>query len=155
MRKYTKEQLENAIKSSCSIRQVLGKLGLAQAGGNYTTIKHRITEYNIDTSHFTGRGWKKGNSTPVVRAKSLEDILIKNSTYSNNYRLKNRLIAEGLKREQCERCNNVSWQGHKIPLELHHVNGVYNDHCLENLQLLCPNCHALTINYRAKNSGKV
>ena len=40
-----------------------------------------------------------------------------------------------------------------IPLELHHINGVHSDNRIENLQLLCPNCHALTDNYRCKNIG--
>lgn len=37
-----------------------------------------------------------------------------------------------------------------IPLELHHINGVHNDNRLENLQILCPNCHAFTDNYSGK-----
>ncbi|WP_083937631.1 HNH endonuclease [Hymenobacter aerophilus] len=46
------------------------------------------------------------------------------------------------------------WVGEPIPLELHHINGINNDHRLENLQLLCPNCHALTDNYRGKNQKR-
>ena len=45
----------------------------------------------------------------------------------------------------------VTWNGQTIPLELHHVNGNNKDNSLENLQLLCPNCHALTSNYRNRN----
>jgi predicted HNH restriction endonuclease len=49
------------------------------------------------------------------------------------------------------RCELTEWLGQPIPLELHHVNGERTDHRLENLQLLCPNCHALTDTYRARN----
>lgn len=49
---------------------------------------------------------------------------------------------------ECNLCHNKQWLGHKIPLELHHINGDSNDNRLNNLQLLCPNCHALTSNYR-------
>lgn len=66
-----------------------------------------------------------------------------------SYRLKLRLINEGLKERKCEICNNTEWLDRQIPLELHHINGDHYDNRLENLQILCPNCHALQEN----NSG--
>lgn len=154
IRKYTEEQLKEVVKASRSIRQVLNQLGLAEAGGNYSTVKSKIAELHLNTNHFLGRGWKRGNSKPVFQAKSLKDILVASSSYQS-YKLKCRLIEEGLKKEQCERCKNVLWNGEKIPLELHHINGNGRDNRLENLLLLCPNCHAQTKTYRAKNSRKV
>ena len=50
-------------------------------------------------------------------------------------------------------CGLKEWKGHDIPLELHHKNGVKDDLRLENLQILCPNCHALTDNYRGRKIG--
>ena len=64
-----------------------------------------------------------------------------------------RLLNANLKERICEHCENTLWLGNPIPLELHHINGVSSDNRLENLQLLCPNCHALTDNYRGKNIG--
>ena len=55
---------------------------------------------------------------------------------------------------QCECCKNVEWNGRPIPLEVHHINGDNTDNRLENLQILCPNCHALTENWRGKNIDK-
>lgn len=71
-------------------------------------------------------------------------------TFKSTYHLKLRLFKEGLKLKKCECCNNTEWQGQPIALELHHINGVSDDLRLENLQILCPNCHAFTDNYRGK-----
>ena len=68
---------------------------------------------------------------------------------SNKVRVK--LLKEGYKEHKCECCGLTEWLGHPIPLELHHLNGIHTDNRLENLQVLCPNCHAQTDNY----SGKV
>ena len=65
-----------------------------------------------------------------------------------SYKLKKRLLKEGLKKQKCEICNLSEWNDSIIPLELHHINGNNKDNSLSNLQMLCPNCHALTDNYR-------
>ena len=78
---------------------------------------------------------------------TLEEICVKDSTYTNTTALKNRLIKAGLKSDCCEIC------GFSDKIELHHINGNPRDHRLENLQILCPNCHAFTDNYRGKNIG--
>jgi Zn finger protein HypA/HybF involved in hydrogenase expression len=86
------------------------------------------------------------------RKFGLEQILVENSTFQTN-KLRKRLLETGLKEHKCENCNNTEWMGKPIPLELSHKNGVNNDHRLENLELLCPNCHAQTPTYRGKNWG--
>jgi hypothetical protein len=152
--KYTIDELKKAIKNSYSIRQLLKQLGLAEAGGNYKTIKNKIEEFNLDVSHFHGQGWRRGSKYPVVPAKPTKDLLVKNSHYQS-FKLKNRLFKEKLKEYKCENCKLTSWENEIIPLELHHINGVSTDNRLINLSVLCPNCHALTKNYRAKNIKKV
>ena len=70
------------------------------------------------------------------------------------FKLKMKLIREGIKKEQCEICKLTEWQGVKIPLELHHKNGNRYDNSLENLQILCPNCHSLQEYHCGKNAGR-
>ena len=152
-RKYNKEELEEAVKNSLSIAEVLRHLNIVSAGGNYFTVKRYIKLWNIDTSHFTGKLWNKGKHIICNPAKSLKEILKEDSTYQS-YKLAKRLIKEGIKELKCEYCNLSKWQNKPIPLELHHINGIHSDNRLENLQLLCPNCHALTDSYRGKNIKK-
>jgi len=153
--KRTKEEYLEAIKASKSIAQVCKTLGLKCAGGNYKTIKDFIRENNIDTSHFTGQGWNVGLKFKPNKQMPLSDILKENSKYQS-YKLKNRLIENGLKEYKCECCKNTEWNGKPIPLELHHINGDNTDNRIGNLQILCPNCHAQTEHYRGKNiNGRV
>ena len=66
-------------------------------------------------------------------------------------KLKIRLLEENIKEHKCECCGLTKWNGLDIPLELHHKDGNRHNHNLENIQLLCPNCHAQTETYRSKN----
>ena len=81
----------------------------------------------------------------------LNQILKKNSNFQS-YKLKNRLIKEGLKQAFCEECGWAKQtKDGRLPLELHHINGDPHDNRLENLEILCPNCHSLKNNYRGLN----
>lgn len=147
----TKEEFELAAKNSFSIAEMCRKLGKRPSGGNYKIMHNAIDTYHLDVSHFRGQGWNKGLVFIPNPAKELSEILVKNSTYQS-FKLKKRLLNSGLKAYCCENCGQSTWQGQAIPLELHHVNGDNRDNRLENLQLLCPNCHALTENYRGLNN---
>ena len=153
-RKWTDEQFIEAVKSSLSYAEVLRKIGLKVAGSNYDTVKRKISELNLDTSHMTGKVWNQGERyRPIKQKQPIEEILVEHSTYVNTNHLRQRLLNEGLKKRKCECCGNSEWMGEPIALELHHVNGIKNDLRIENLQILCPNCHAFTDTYRGKNIG--
>ncbi|MEK7187665.1 MAG: HNH endonuclease [Patescibacteria group bacterium] len=150
-RSWTKDQLKIAVKDSPSYRQVLSKLGLREAGGNYVQLKKYIREHNLDTVHFKGKAWNKG-LTGIGRPRiSLDSILIKNSSFQS-FKLKKRLFSADLKKKKCEECGwaKMSEDGY-LPLELDHINGDRHDNRLENLRVLCPNCHSLKPTHRGKN----
>lgn len=145
-RRYTDEELAKAVRESYSIRAVLQKIGLTPAGGNYESISNYIQSLGLDTSHFLGQAILRGQSHNYG-TRPIEEILVKGKV-ENTWRLKQRLINEGLKEHRCEHCDGVEWNGQLIPLELHHINGDRSDNRLKNIALVCPNCHALTDNYR-------
>ncbi|OGB73428.1 hypothetical protein A3K24_00965 [candidate division Kazan bacterium RIFCSPHIGHO2_01_FULL_44_14] len=153
-RGWTEEELKHAVKDCSSFRQVLLKLHLRPAGGNYEQIQKYIHEYNLDTQHFRGKGWSaglKGIGKPRIR---LEDILVKNNNFQS-FKLKKRLFSSKLKPMHCELCSwsQKTTSGY-LPLELHHINGNRHDNRIENLKILCPNCHSLTDSHRGRNRGK-
>ncbi len=151
---WTVSDLKEATRTSRSIRQIIERLGLIPAGGNYEQVKHVLKEEKIDTSHITGSGWRKGEKYPFIPRINLDQILIKGSRFQS-YKLKKRLFLIGLKKEKCERCNwaEKSEDG-RIPVELDHINGDRYDNRLINLRILCPNCHSLQSTHRGKNQKR-
>jgi hypothetical protein len=153
-RSWTEAQLKLAVKNSTSVRQVLQKLSLREAGGNYTQINHAINDYKIAIKHFTGKGWSKGLTGIGKPFISLDEILVKNNRFQS-HKLKKRLFKEGLKKPKCEECGwaKLSVDG-RIPIELDHINGDRMDNRIENLRILCPNCHSLKPTHRGLNRKK-
>ena len=146
---YSENDLRIAVASSASLRQVLQKLNIIAAGGNYQTTNKRIKNLNIDTSHFTQQSWSKGKIFGPKRP--IEDYL-SNKFPAHCHRLKQRLIKEHIFKHECMKCTRKKWFDIPIPLELHHIDGNHENNSKDNLQLLCPNCHALTDNYRARKT---
>lgn len=154
-RNYNDEEFKEAVRTSKGIAEVLRKIGLSPKGGNYKTFHNKIKNLNLDTSHFVGAAWNQGDRyRPVVKAKPLSEILVKNSSYANTHRLKLRLISEGIREAKCELCDLTSWLGSPLSLQLHHKDGVRNNNLLSNLQILCPNCHSQTDNFAGRNISK-
>lgn len=149
-RRWTEEQLRDAVINSFSYRQVLSKLGLREAGGNYEQIKKYIGQFDLSIKHFKGRGWNIGLHGIGKPRIPLEEILVKGSNFQS-FKLKKRLFTAKLKPQHCEECGwAVRAPEGYLPLELDHINGDRHDNRLINLRVLCPNCHSLKPTHRGR-----
>jgi hypothetical protein len=153
-RRWTDDQLRTAIAASRSLAGTLRGLGLVAAGGNYDAVQRRIKELALDTSHFTGQGWNVGLKYQPAPARPIEELLVANR-WTTSHHLKTRLFRERLKEPKCELCG---WceraPDGRVPVELDHVNGDRFDNRLENLRILCPNCHSLQSTHRGLNQKR-
>ncbi len=152
--RWTDEALRAAVATSMSLADVLRKLGLVPAGGNYDAVQRKIAEAALDTSHFTGQGWNVGGKFVPAPARPLEHVLVAGQ-WTASHKLKQRLFREGLKCPACELCGwaERSADG-RVPVELDHINGDRNDNRLVNLRVLCPNCHSLQPTHRGLNQKR-
>lgn len=96
---------------------------------------------------YKGNQGGKGKKSDPKR-KSAEEL--SKTIWVTSYKLKNRLFEDGIKEKVCEECKLTEWLGRPIALELHHLDGDHRNNNLDNLQILCPNCHAFTDNYCRK-----
>lgn len=149
---WTDDALIQAVATCKSYRAVLRTVGLVPAGGNYVQVRRRTMELGLDTSHFTGKGWNKDNHSPRLNRRIPIDEICIEGSYYQSYKLKKRLFEAGLKQPACELCGwaEKSKDG-RIPVELDHVNGNHHDNRIENLRILCPNCHSLQPTHRGRN----
>ena len=129
MEQNEKELLEKLVVECNSYTEILRKLGKSNSGTATKLLKEKLDEYGI-THHFI-------NQTIGGKINKIP-------------------LEEGLKENKCENpeCGISEWHGHSLVLQLHHINGNHNDNRLENLQILCPNCHSLTENFNGKKLRK-
>lgn len=140
--RYTETEARAAIAVSISYAEALRRLGMRAAGGNHSTLRKYAEQiWRIPVDHFDP---DRARDVALRRrsARPLEEILVAGSTFSRGH-LKERLFRAGIKARRCELCGQGEiWRGAPMALILDHINGVANDHRLENLRIVCPNCAA-------------
>lgn len=137
-------KIKEIVKSSKTINEVLTKLNKSNSGNAYQWFCKFRRKNSIDTSHFLSMSeiiklaYKEGKLKKI----SDESMFTVNSTVARSA-VKNRIISKNLIEYKCNYCNNIGiWNDTKISLILDHINGIRNDHRLNNLRFLCPNCNA-------------
>ena len=153
MSKYTKDLLMPLVKNSFSMSEVLSKLELKVSGGNHSHIKRLVQKYDIDINHFLKGGAISGKNQGKRRSKAafINEVLNLSGGKVTSHGIKLKLYEFNLKEEICEACGVTNiWNGYKLSLHLDHINGEHSDNRLENLRILCPNCHSQTSTYAGK-----
>lgn len=149
-KRYEKEEVENLIRESFSVAEVMRKLGLKESGGGHSHLSRRIKEWGIDTSHFLGQGSNKGkNHKGGPQKRSWQEVLLRRTSHGREdaFILRRALLESG-RAYSCEKCNIGSeWNGQELRLQVDHINGDFLDNSSENLRFLCPNCHSQTNGY--------
>lgn len=113
----------------------------------YDTYKKYAIKYGCLNINPAGKGTSKPSKIKIP----LEDILAGLHPQYQSNKLRLRLLEEAIFPHKCNNCELTEWLGNPIPLELEHIDGNSSNNKLENLELLCPNCHSLTDTYRGKN----
>jgi predicted RNA-binding Zn-ribbon protein involved in translation (DUF1610 family) len=152
--KYSRELLASLAADSRSVSEVLRKLGLRFTGGGHAYLKRRLVRDGIDTSHFLGLRANSGGSRRGPKPRAPDEVLTAQDPSAPPVKaaLLRRLLRDLGRPYQCEACRLPdSWNGVPLVLEVDHVNGLHHDYRVENLRLLCPNCHSQTVNYCRRN----
>lgn len=151
-----KEKLQEIVNSVSSLRQIVEKVGLSPNGsGGYFTLRKYIKILEIDLSKLEENKLENYKKREVKnRIYNLENLFIENSLTSRNI-VRKFILKYDLIEYKCSKCNNDgNWFDENLSLQLEHKNGVNNDHRLENLEFLCPNCHGQTKTFGSKNGKK-
>lgn len=140
--------LPECIQDCHCIADVLIAVGLSDQGDNHKTAKRAIGDLGLDISHFKKQN---GGNKSYLREYDNEVIFTKNSSVHRST-VKRRILRDNLIEYCCAICDNHGeWLDQQLVLELDHINGINNDHRIQNLRFLCPNCHSVTPTHRGKN----
>lgn len=140
------DELKQIVSESKTYSEIMLKLGYtANRGNSYVGLKKYLKDNNINTSHLIR------HFIPNNEQYSLDEILVENTKYTNMSKLKDRVLQANLLEYKCACCGINTWQNKSLVLQLDHINGNNRDNRIENLRLLCPNCHSQTETFCGRN----
>jgi hypothetical protein len=132
-RRYDWQQIQRAVDAGASRRECMRTFGFSRDAW--------------------AKAVKRGDLIPNEWITPIEGLLVAGRSRQRGH-IKSRLLGAGLKEDRCERCGINEWRGKPLSVQLHHVNGDGRDNRLENLELLCPNCHSQTATYGGRNGHR-
>lgn len=142
-------EFSELVKNNTTYASILRILNYSTRGAGNRMLKSRIQAEGIDDTHI-----KLGKYQVMAQLRSRPDheVFVENSTYLNGVSIKRRLINQKYKENVCSVCGLLpKWNNKVLSLQIDHINGVRTDNRLENLRLICPNCHSQTDNFAGKN----
>lgn len=146
MKKINKDKFIEITKSSDSMAQASVRLNM-----HFNTFKRYAEIFGVYNPNQGGKGTKKPKKEGKKKY-ALNDIILYNKyPYYSTNKLRIRLIKIGYKKEQCEKCGITEWNNDIVSFELNHKDGNRFNHYIDNLEILCPNCHSQTKTYRGRN----
>lgn len=152
IRDLSKEKLEELVRESFAVTQVLEKLKFKRSGNTLTRLSRRIKELGVNTSHFLGPGVNRGVDHLGGPPKLTFKVLSVRTERVPGSKLKQTLFKELLKEQKCEQCGQLpTHNGKRLVLQVHHKDGNRGNNTLENLEILCPNCHTQTPTFTGRN----
>lgn len=149
------EEFQQLLNKSKNVCHLLEGLNLRPRSGNHRTVLNRLKLEKFNTDIFE-RNKRQDvlNRLKILRDSTkipLEEILVENSTFTNNTDLKKKLFEARVLKNICYECGQLpEWNEKPLVLQLDHINGINNDNRKQNLQILCPNCHTQTVTYAGK-----
>jgi hypothetical protein len=140
---------DRIIIDACEQEPTMAKAAL-RAGIHYNTFIRKAKSLGVYKPNQGAKGVNIPNRAPLTKI-SISEILEGKHPYYQTNKLRVRLIKEGIKKEMCEMCGITDWNGKPVSFELDHIDGNSHNHKLENIRIVCPNCHSQTETYRARN----
>ena len=148
--KITDQQVIDATSDFSTMRSAANSLGV-----NLSTFKERAKRLGVYSPNQGRKNIPRPNN-PANQSRTIPilEILQGHHPSYQTSKLRWRLFHDKIKEQKCEICGTSSWQGHQLSLILDHINGINNDHRLENLRIVCPNCDSLLPTFCGRNKKR-